>query len=392
MLIPLSIDRPLRRPTLVNHWLMAINVAVYVVEMTLKALAPDAFNQMLAFMAMRPSQFEPWTVVTYQFAHADFLHLLFNMLFLFIFGPAVEDKFGRVRYLLFYLAGGAAAGGLHAAFFPNPLIGASGSIAGVTGAFLVFFPFTHVRVLLFFILIGTFSIPSWWLIAFAIARDIFMQGLGGAGNVAHLAHLGGYAWGIGLSLLLLATGKIEREPFDLFSVGRQRWRRRQFKEVTSGGDSPWRSDLSKAPRKTRKETAREQAEEQAARKARDVIRAKIRGDDAPGAAQEFKRFSSAGGDPRLGRDDLLLVANELFRLEERRASAAAYESFVTRFASDPETPGARLMLGLMYARYLDAPEEARAHLESAKGRLSDGSQRELAESLLAEVNDGAVER
>ena len=124
---------------------------------------------------------------------------------MYVFGPNVEDRFGRWWYLTFYLAGGASAGAAQILFSPGSVIGASGSIAAVTGAYLVFFPRTHIKTLLFFFIIGIFWIPSMWFIGFAIAKDLLFQGFSAGQGVAYMAHLGGYAFGFGISMTLLGS-------------------------------------------------------------------------------------------------------------------------------------------------------------------------------------------
>src|SRR5690606_10854959 len=123
----------------------------------------------------------------------DWLHVLGNMLILWVFGTSVEDRLTRWWFLAFYLVGGAAAGAAHALLESSPALGASGAVAAVTGAAIVLFPRSNVKCIVFFFIIGIFNIPAWIFIAFAIAKDIFFAGLGG-GNVAYFAHLGGYAY------------------------------------------------------------------------------------------------------------------------------------------------------------------------------------------------------
>ncbi|MGD9694991.1 MAG: rhomboid family intramembrane serine protease [Thermoleophilia bacterium] len=141
-------------------------------------------------------------VFTSQFLHADWMHLIFNMLFLWVFGNNIEDRLGRLRYLPFYLACGAIAGLAQAVADPDsavPLIGASGAISGVLGAYLVLYPRVGVWtvVLPFFFL--PFKIPAWiWLLIYLALQVLYLGDSAGGGDVAYLAHIGGFVAGAAL--------------------------------------------------------------------------------------------------------------------------------------------------------------------------------------------------
>ncbi|MFG0274991.1 MAG: rhomboid family intramembrane serine protease, partial [Phycisphaerales bacterium] len=257
MFLPVGTDRPLRRPTVVNHALIVANIAAFMAMTIALPRGDEEQARALSSLWLHPAadQFNWWTLITYQFLHdpQGFAHILGNMLFLFVFGPNVEDRLGRFGYLAFYLAGGVAAGLAHIAFEAGPVIGASGSIAAVTGAYMTFFPRTRIRVLVFFFIIGIYWIPSVWFIGFAIARDFLFQGFAPDDGVARLAHLGGYAFGIGVCLALLWFKVLSREPYDLFSLASHAQRRRRFKELASKGQAGWsHGDAPGEPKRARK--------------------------------------------------------------------------------------------------------------------------------------------
>jgi membrane associated rhomboid family serine protease len=146
-----------------------------------------------------------WTTMfTSMFLHGDWLHFGVNMLFLWVFGDNVEDRFGHFRYLLFYLAAGVAAVWLQVAFDSTsqvPLIGASGAIAGVLGAYVLLYPFSRIRTAVVFFFIIFVRIPAiillgfWFLIQFV--SGIGTLGLASAGGgVAYWAHIGGFLFGV----------------------------------------------------------------------------------------------------------------------------------------------------------------------------------------------------
>ena len=161
----------------------------------------------------------PLTVLSSMFMHGGVLHIAGNMLFLWIFGNNVEDAMGRVRFVAFYLLGGAAALAGQVAFDPQstvPTIGASGAVAAVLGGYLLLYPRARVVTLIFVVFFVTIiEIPAilmlglWFLQqAFFAAREL-SDPLGGGGGVAYWAHLGGFAFGFAL---VKAFAKRRRNP------------------------------------------------------------------------------------------------------------------------------------------------------------------------------------
>jgi membrane associated rhomboid family serine protease len=158
----------------------------------------------------------PWyvTIFTSMFMHGGFLHIAFNMLFLWIFGNNVEDAMGRGRYLLFYLLAGIAAVYSQAAIDPTgtvPSIGASGAIAGVLGAYAVLLPRARILTLVFLLFFVTLiEIPAyvmlgiWFVLQFIPAvGQVAVPNVGGQGGVAYFAHVGGFAFGLALVMLFV---------------------------------------------------------------------------------------------------------------------------------------------------------------------------------------------
>lgn len=392
MIIPLGNDRANRRPTVVNHVLIALNLVVFVALFLLahaspgssvapgRAPIPDAFADQLALL-WRPSQ--PWRFITYAFLHGSWMHLLGNMLFLFVFGPSIEDRLGRLAYLAFYLLGGAAAGAAHLAFNKAPLIGASGAIAAVTGAFLVFFPRTNVRLFVFFIMVGTFDIPALWFIAVAILRDFI--GLGASDNISRLAHLGGYAFGIAVALILLASKVIPREGFDLFSIFQRRLRLAEIRDAANQLDAKGpRSRPAKAPAPQEPPIPEDVATSRA-----DIASRLARGDPAGAASAYLALLAAADSTPRfatLSKHNQLAVGNQLFADRNHANAAKAYALFLDAYPKDEQTPHVRLMTGLLHARYLNNPSKARELLTLALPDLRDPEDQALARQLLAELN------
>ncbi len=140
-------------------------------------------------------------MLTSLFLHGSVAHLAFNMLFLWIFGNNLEDRWGRVRFVLFYLAAGVAATLAFVITSPSsvvPLIGASGAIAGVMGAYLVLFPRAKILGLVFIIPV---PLPAWVFLGFWFLS----QFLGGSDGVAYAAHVGGFVFGMAVGALVRTT-------------------------------------------------------------------------------------------------------------------------------------------------------------------------------------------
>jgi membrane associated rhomboid family serine protease len=146
-------------------------------------------------------------VLSSMFLHGGLLHLGGNMLFLWIFGNNIEDHLGHFRYLLFYVVGGIVATGAHIAVQPDstvPLVGASGAVAGVMGAYLVWFPRAPIRTIIFFFLITFVEIEARWLLGFWLVSQFFIDANQG---VAWMAHVGGFVFGVAVALLVKLSRK-----------------------------------------------------------------------------------------------------------------------------------------------------------------------------------------
>jgi membrane associated rhomboid family serine protease len=164
------------------------------------ALAPGAPAQCQASLDYVK---RPWlSSVTSIFVHGGWLHLLGNMLFLYVFGNNVEDRFGRVWFLLFYLLVGVVATYGFAFTRPDsvePLVGASGAISGVLGAYLVLFPRARVLSLVSFLFFLPLRLPAWIVLGvWFLLQAVYAEGAGvsGGGEVAYLVHVIGFALGV----------------------------------------------------------------------------------------------------------------------------------------------------------------------------------------------------
>jgi membrane associated rhomboid family serine protease len=191
--------RPAHRP-FVTVSIIAINVFVFVLEL----LGGDAFIQQWSVVPATIVAGQHWvTILTAMFMHGGWMHIIGNMVFLWAFGPEIEDAMGPVRYLAFYLLGGVVAflaqiAAMSSSTVPN--LGASGAIAAVMGAFLITYPRDQIRTLL---LLGWFVtvtvLPAAVLIGIWFLLQLFSQ-VGAvaeaqSGGVAYMAHVGGFIFG-----------------------------------------------------------------------------------------------------------------------------------------------------------------------------------------------------
>jgi membrane associated rhomboid family serine protease len=211
-MFPIGDDNSARRSVpLVTYALIALNVLVFLLEL-------DNGEEFIRAWAFVPARFaaDPagnlLTVFSAMFMHGGWLHLGGNMLYLWIFGDNVEDRFGHVKYLLFYLLAGIAATFAQFAVMPGsnvPNVGASGAIAGVLGAYILMFPHARVNVLFGSHIV---AMPAVIVLGFWIVLQL-MSGVGSiaatdadVGGVAYMAHVGGFVAGFLMAFLFRGGG------------------------------------------------------------------------------------------------------------------------------------------------------------------------------------------
>jgi membrane associated rhomboid family serine protease len=202
-MIPLRDVIPSRTVPFITILLIVVNVLVFLFEMSLG----DSLDLFLATWALVPARFSLVTLVTSMFLHGGLMHVGGNMLFLWIFGDNVEDRMGHGRFLVFYLLCGAAAALAQTLMQPDslvPMVGASGAIAGVMGAYFVSYPRSRIVTLIPPFIFTTFEIPALVFLGIWFVLQ-FLNGLGSldaaaaghsAGGVAFWAHVAGFAAGL----------------------------------------------------------------------------------------------------------------------------------------------------------------------------------------------------
>ncbi|WP_022670095.1 rhomboid family intramembrane serine protease [Hippea alviniae] len=216
-MIPLKDDNPSSSRPIINYLLIAVNIIVFMHEISLPYKERSVFLLNHAFIPSMMFVYHDFfhsivRMFESMFLHGGFLHIGGNMLFLWIFGDNVEDRLGHVNYLFFYLAGGFLSFLAQGVVNPTseiPMIGASGAISAVIGAYAVFFPSARILTLVpIFIFITFIRIPAWLFIGFWFLMQYFNGMISIAANytggVAWFAHIGGFVFGFVVAKIILA--------------------------------------------------------------------------------------------------------------------------------------------------------------------------------------------
>ena len=197
-------NNSLQRETPIVFNLLIINVLVFLAQLFLDSSL--GLTEKLALFPYNSGFFKPYQLVTHMFTHGGFMHILFNMYALWMFGSKLEKFWGPKRFLIFYLVCGLAAGVTQMFLSDAPAVGASGAIMGLLAGFAYLFPNTE-----FFILPIPFPIKAKYMVGLYAAYDLF-GGIhpGNADNIAHFAHLGGLVMGF---ILVIIWNKTDRKTF-----------------------------------------------------------------------------------------------------------------------------------------------------------------------------------
>ncbi len=227
-MIPLRDSNPTRRTPVVTLAIILVCFVVFAWELGLQATSEASLDAFVTAWGVVPAELlaawgagqffsqETATLVTSQFLHGGWLHLLGNLLYLWIFGNNIEDRLGRVLFVLFYLGGGVIAGLTQTLIDPDstiPLIGASGAIAATLGAYFVLFPGARITTLVF---LGFFyqliEVPAIVVLGFWFVLQL-LDAVGSLGmevgaGVAFFAHIGGFAAGALVAWLMIVSGRV----------------------------------------------------------------------------------------------------------------------------------------------------------------------------------------
>jgi membrane associated rhomboid family serine protease len=299
--------------------------------------------------------------VTYMFMHGGWWHLLGNLFLLYLAGPFIEDRWGRPLYTAFYLGAGVVSGMMFALRYPTfegPLIGASGAIAGVMGAFLVRYWNTKIRFFywFFFIFMGTFSAPAWLMLPLWFARELLFAGAmdvvapQGGGGVAYWAHVWGFAFGVGFAFLMR---RLQVE---------ERFVHRAIEAKITVVDNPVVEQAM--------QSAGEGRPDEALRLLTDELKARPDNDDAVVALWSL---ALRQGQPAVAAPYVLALVRRAVRRGELVTFRSLWRELLDQSPATPVDPAVSLRVSELLAAEHDGLDEAREALEVADRWVDAGS-------------------
>jgi membrane associated rhomboid family serine protease len=337
---------------------------------------------------LTPSGWHFWQFISYAFLHGGLLHIIGNMYFLYLFGNNVNDKLGNAGYVCLYLGGAVFAGVGHTILHVNPVLGASGAVAAITGAYLALFPQTFITVLYWFFFIGTMELLALYFILFKlIFWDNIVEPSFSTAAVAYDAHLAGYAFGIAAILSLLATGLITGSGLDLWAMIKRWNRRRQYRDAVSSGYDPFKGQtMTKQIRvkEVEKTPAQKQQDEKITQLRNDITN-RITQRNLSAAAKLYLEIMDLDSKQILPHQYLLDIANQLASENKPAQATQAYEQFLNHYRNYEYIEQVELMLGILYSRYLQKPDLATKLLQTVVKKLTDPGQLKMCQDELKKL-------
>ena len=389
LILPLKTDCPPHRKPIINYTIIGLNVLIFV--MINYFIPSDTSKRLLDMFMLDCNAPKLYQFVSYSFLHADWGHLLGNMLFLYIFGNSINDKLGNVEYLLFYLASAVVSGAGYAMMSSAHLLGASGAIASVTAAFLILFPRSNIVALIWiFFFITTMEFSSLFLIAIKmilwdnIVAPAFSRI---PTHIAYKAHLIGYSFGALVSLFLLAVRALDRDQFDILALWARAIKRRRFAYSMSNVQygKPIEAKI------TDSELSDITKELQIEAKLKSEIAQALARYDWNSAINKYFELLKLNPDAVLHRKMQLEIANHLMADKQYEQAANAYEKYLKHYPSAEQIEQVQLLLGLIYARYISnnerAKERAKRLLTDALEKLTDPNQKTLCMETLKQLDE-----
>ncbi len=393
-MIPIRTNITPRRTPYTNYALIIANAVIF-----LLSYAPHVVNTPMGrtveplrnwadhFM-LAPNYLYLWQFITYAFLHGGWMHIIANMWFLYLFGNNVNERFGHIGYLSFYLAGAVFSGIGHTLMSSSPVLGASGAVAAVTGAYLALFPQSVVTIFYWlFFFIGTLDVSAFFFIVLKlIVIDNMIART--TPNVAYDAHLAGYFFGTIVTVGLLAIGLLKSDYMDLWSMIKQWNQRRRYRDVVSSGFDPFTGNQKRTIKvKEVKKTPRQKQYEKQIVDYRQRIARRIGERNLTAAAQLYLELIALDPDQLPPKQYLLDISNQLVSDGKYDEAARAYEKFIANYGNYDHIEQVQLMLGVIYARYLDQPQAAVRTLEKAAEKLDDPGQKKMCEDELKNLHD-----
>jgi len=375
LFVPYHTQRNLARPPVVTYVLIALNTAFFLLTTIL--ILQGSGQEVLQALGVVPGHLRLHTLLTSQFIHDSPLpfHLLGNMLFLYAFGPPVEDILGRRKFVAFYLLAGVCSAFTHLlmayAFFPNaldvPMIGASGAIAGVMGFVALRLYRTRVSIwyLLFFFLFlrtGVVEIPASVALGAWAVWDLF-EGLlslaeGSSGGVAHWAHVGGFAmgllWALGMKFQVPEVDEYTYE--DALEAARQgRWAEARRKLGKLVEQQPQNAEAAYWLAVTLKNT---NFTESARRYFAQAVRLSLNSGQVDQSFAAYQELLALDPHYDLPATLEMPLGSALTQAGQYARALHVFHRIVTRQPDTPEAEAALLRMGQLYLEKLHQPQEA----------------------------------
>jgi len=390
MLLPIRTSIRPRQTPYANYALIILNVIVFLLtyapHYTGMGRTVTPLRQAADALMLTPSHLHLWQFITYAFLHASVLHIAGNMFFLFLFGNNVNGKLGNIGYICFYLAGGIFSGIGHIMVGGGNVLGASGAVAAVTGAYLVLFPRTLITIIYWFIFIGTMEVPALFFIAFKMIFIDNMLARDPSHLVAYDAHLSGYAFGMLSILILLWTRLLASDGIDFVVMLKQWNRRRLYRDSVSQGRDPFTGMATKKIKvKEVKKTPQQVQQEQKLQQLRSEITSRLSQQNISAAASLYLELMETDSRQILPKQNLLDIANQLSSEKKHSHAAMAYEQFLENYGNYEYSEQVQLMLGIIYSRYLENSELAIKHLKQAMEKLTDAGQLQMCKEELRKL-------
>ncbi|HSR12195.1 MAG TPA: rhomboid family intramembrane serine protease [Thermodesulfobacteriota bacterium] len=389
MLIPYRVKNPVKRFPVASLVLAAANVVVFALTSKYFLVLKEEAVLSYGFISGQTPFFN---LLTYMFVHGDIFHLLGNTLFLWIFSGPVEDRIGVRSYLFVYFCAGIVGGIAQDAFgkfvigHPVPLIGASGAVMGVMGAYLYMFPWSRVRVFYWFLIFvrGTFEISAIWVIGGYFAFDVFYGLFYGVSRVfsgvGHLAHVFGFAAGFvfcrtihakrDAKVLSTAKAEISEYDFSLIDI----WTLRGIVEAEPENAEAIRALMDKSVIENRRELI-----EDVLRKAGPRLI-----ETAPSVVGRY--LNDMGGDFALyPPGHLVKLAGMLRKDGQVEESLKIYRSLLERFPDGPEAEMALWRTAQIHWNEMKDGPAALSAIEELEARFPNGKFVPYARSLQREM-------
>lgn len=378
MLIPIGTTIRHQRQPLVTQILIGANILIFALQWAI-ARQSGTINEVFPFfneLKLSSTHFHWYSLITYQFLHASWWHVLGNMLFLLPFGKAAEDRLGHIGFLVFFLGCGSLCGGLHALLSESPVIGASGSVCAVAASFLVLAPKTHIKVIYIFFLIGFIQIPSILFILFYVLFDTFglISNMLGANSepTAWMVHLGGYLSGFIICFLLLKKSYITSSEFDLPTMLSQMNRRQQYKKMIESTKKAMPSQ--KVNLKQADQAALE----------RNEISKLIYDRNYEKAFEQYNEAKTTFNGFVLGKHVQLELGNWLFANNYSKNGCTMFEDYLKAYPQADDIGDVALLLLAKYTRTIRNIKKAKQILKKYKKHFSE-KHLDLVESLTQEI-------